>query len=96
MKKKKSFFTHPAVVAFTNTQPESRLATLLEDVTGTGGFTRWKKGEVVRVHRVRGVRWFSIEKLKPKLLGKGRMRWAPPLSNQCCHIPRRILKFHVP
>lgn len=94
MKKKKPFFTHPAVVAFTNTQPESRLATLLEDVKGTGNFTRWNKGEVVRVHRVRGVRWFSIEKLNPKFLGRRGHRWAPPLINSCCHIPKRILKFH--
>lgn len=90
---KKQHWTHPAVVAFVGTQPEHRLATLLEDVNGKGNFTHWKAGEVVKVHRVKGARWFTIEKLKPKLLGRRGCRFAPPLLNECCNIPLKALNF---
>lgn len=65
------------------------LATLSEPVKGK--FTRWQRGEVVRVvgcHRRR----YSLEKLKPKGLKRG----APPLPlfNQISNVPRTALRFH--
>lgn len=66
-----------------------RLATLTQDISGK--FSRWKKGEIVKVRSVKGVRWVCIEKLKRKR--SGILKEGLPILNELAGVPLRLLKF---
>jgi len=76
-------WTNLQVIGFMNQESPFRIATLTCDIKG--GFTRWKKGEVVKARFLRGGS-YMIEKLKRK-------RHAFPLATQCVGIPRSALRF---
>lgn len=69
-----------------------RIGVMTMDVAGGGMFTRWTKGEIVKVaaYRSIGQRGLSIQKLKP-------IEPFLPLRSSCVGIPKtavRIIKDH--
>lgn len=65
-----------------------QLITLTQDIKGN--FSTWKKGERVKMQRVKGHRWVILEKLKRN--PSGVLKDGLPIMNQIA-IPLRGLKY---
>lgn len=56
-----------------------------------GRFSKWRKGEVVKVHTVKGYSWVSIEKMKRKR--SGILKEGLTCCNEIVGVSKKLLKF---
>lgn len=69
---------------------DQKLATLKRDIRGK--YTTWRKGEIVTVTKIPGMRVFSIGKLKRK--PNGIVHEGLPLFNELAGVRREALQIH--